>query len=372
MSRAALVLGANAGQADLIRRLKADGWFVWASAGRAGEPGAKICDRFIQVDITDTDALAAIVTENDIDLIYSISSDVAIRAATAVSAKTGRPHFYDKAFIDLLDDKSALRRFLTERGLDGVRFEAVNAPDQAKDWSRFPCIVKPVDAQGQRGVMRVERAADLAPALDQAIAASVSGLAIVEELLSGVEISCNTLVARGEIRHKILSERLVHADIGFGIPAGHLLPPRNVSAAHLAAADAKVVAIIDALGRRDGPLYFQMIVTEDGPRVVEIAPRLDGCHMWRVIKAGIGVDFIAETVAALTGGALDQAPETEPEAPLELMFQQIKPGVAFATRDFPPPADAIYHEYRYDDGETINPINGLYEVVGYYVRRSDQ
>lgn len=371
MKGVALVLGANAGQADLIRHLKRAGWFVWACSGRSGEPGAGIADRFAQVDITDIAALTRLVEENEVDLIYSVSSDIAMRAATALAEATGRPHFYDSAFIDLLDDKAALRRFLAERDLDEVEFLTVTKPEQAAGWAHYPCIVKPVDAQGQRGVVRIGRAEDLAPALERAVALSVSGAAIVEEALSGVEISCNTLVHDGKIRVQALSERLVHTDIGFGIPKGHLLPARHVSGDNLRKADAKVKAIVEAFGMRDGPLYFQMIVTENGPRIVEIAPRLDGCHMWRVIRAGTGVDLIAETVAALTGGAFEPRGTPATEAPLELMFQQIGPGEPFSAARFPPPSDALYHEYRYRDGDMITPINGVFEVVGYYVRASD-
>ena len=301
MTGTALVLGTNAGQADLIRFLKDAGWFVWACSGRAGEPGAEICDRFIEIDVADVDALAQMVNKNEIDLIYSISSDLAIRSATAVAEATGRPCFYDSAFVDLLDDKSALRSFLTDHGLDEVDFQTVAEADQAANWSRFPCIVKPVDAQGQRGVAKVEDATVLPVAVSDAIEASPSKVAIVEKLLKGVEVSCNVLVAGGEIKMQVLSERVVHTDIGFGIPAGHLLPPRNISKEQIIRANAKVAEIVAALGVRDGPLYFQMIITAEGPRVVEIAPRLDGCHIWRMIKLGLEFNLIEETVQALTG-----------------------------------------------------------------------
>ena len=43
-------------------------------------------------------------------------------------------------------------------------------------------------------------------------------------------------------------------------------------------------------------------------------------------------------------------------------------GQPFSAAAFPVPEDAIYHEYRYDAGQDVRPVNGTLEVVGYYVR----
>jgi biotin carboxylase len=370
--KTALVLGANAGQADLIRHLKDTGWRVCVCAGREGEPGARIADRFFHVDITDIVALPRIVQEEKVDLVYSISSDIGIRSATKLAEVTGRPHFYDSDFIDLLDDKAALRGFLAKAGLDAVRFMRVESEKEASGWGGYPCVVKPLDAQGQRGVVRLETPEGLDEALEKAITLSPSGQAIVEELLEGVEISCNVLTVGGEIRILQVSERLVHTDIGFGIPKGHLIPTVNVTKEHVAEAERKVEAIVKALGMRDGPLYFQMIVTAAGPRIIEIAPRLDGCHMWRLIRAATGVDLLAAVVDALAGETPEVSAPQSHEAVMELMFQQTGPGIVFRKADFLAPDDFLHHEYRYEDGAEVLPINGACEVVGYYVRTSTE
>ena len=52
------------------------------------------------------------------------------------------------------------------------------------------------------------------------------------------------------------------------------------------------------------------------------------------------------------------------------MFQQMPPGSSFHKAGFPVPEGALYHEYRYEDGQTVAPINGRLEVVGYYVCRT--
>lgn len=368
MSNTVLVLGSNAGQTDLIRHMKSRGWRTVACAHIRNLPGEAIADAFEQVDVRDPDAVAELAKRVGADLVYSVSSDLAIKTAISVSERLGLPHFYGSGFIDLLDQKHKLRAHLNQSKLSEVAYKQVTSVSEGEDWSSFPCVVKPADAQGQRGVVVVNDRAELLGALDAAISLSPSKTAVVEAYLDGVEISSNVLVYQGEVVVNEVSERLVHGGHLFGIPRGHLVPCHNVSKDMRAAARQLVRDVVASLQVANGCLYFQMKITPDGPKIIEIAPRLDGCHMWRLIYHARGFDFLAATVDVLLGKAPDLSQRREDISLHELMFQQTPPGSIFQEVDFPVPANALYHEYRYTDGETVLPINGLMDVVGYYVR----
>lgn len=373
MTKTALVLGTNAGQADLIRFLKAGGWRVVGCSGTIGESGQALCDTFVQVDIRDVAALVAVARTHQPDMVYSISSDLAMKSVVKLAEQMGVPHYFDTALIYLLDNKAALRAFLADHNLSPVGYRQVSSPADVADWDHFPCVVKPTDGQGQRGVQKVLRHSDLAEAVTTAIQFSGSRQAIVEDFLDGVEVSCNVFIWDGRPCVQVLSERLVHGGDKIGIPRGHLVPVQNISDADEKAAMELVTKTVTALGQKAGPLYFQMIITPAGPRIVEIAPRLDGCHMWRAIQAATGIDLVDLCVKGLTGedvcAGLPALASQRTTTPLALMFQQVPPDIPFSRAAFPVPEDAIYHEYRYADGEDIRPINGTLEVVGYTVRK---
>jgi len=369
MKPGALVLGSNAGQADLIRHLAAAGWDVTACGNVRGSVGEREAHAFAPVDIRDVEAVAELARSRGVELVYSVSSDVAVPTVVEVSARLGLPYFFDPDIVMLFHHKPRLRRWLNQRDLGPVPFAEVHGPGDVADWATFPAIVKPADSQGSRGIAKVTDAAGLSRAIEAAVAASPTGTAIVEGFLAGVEVSFNVLVAKGDIIVIEPSERLVHPEPLVGIPSGHLIPPVRVAPEAIARADRLVRDVVSALGITDGTLYFQMKMTEDGPKIVEIAPRLDGCHIWRLMKHARGFDFIDLSVAALVGEPV-AAPQAKPlDGVYELQFQQMPPGGTFRSADFPAPADALYHEYRYADGEVVKPINGQMEVVGYYVRR---
>ena len=68
------------------------------------------------------------------------------------------------------------------------RFHACATLAEAEDAARdvgYPCIVKPPDRQGQRGLSVVDGAADLGRAFGEALEAARGDLVLVEELVAG-------------------------------------------------------------------------------------------------------------------------------------------------------------------------------------------
>ena len=177
------------------------------------------------------------------------------------------------------------------------------------------------------------------------------------------------LVDGGRVILGVLSERLVHQKIGFGLPAGHLIPPAHISAREQRACMKLVSDTVSVLPIERGVLYFQMIVTAEGPRLVELAPRLDGCHMWRLIKTAYEIDLIELVVDALISNEpIDvSGMRKNLTSKYKLGFHQCPPDRQFCSSDYPIPHDVCFNEFRYDDGEFVRQINGQLEVVGYYV-----
>lgn len=364
-----LVLGTNAGQADLIRYMKARGWYVVACANRTGGAGETLCDKFEPVDVRDVDAVKDLAQRVHADLVYSVSSDIAMTTAVAVSEAIRTPHFFDSHLVDLLNDKPSLRRHLDRARLSPVAFREARDLDDIDGWTHFPSFVKPANSQGQRGVSYVESFNELRDVFAAAAAGSMTdGAVLIEEFLDGVEVCCNTLVHNGDVVICELSERLVNSGNLSAISRGHLIPCVNVSGEDQELARDLVKEVVSSLDVREGCFYFQIKITKYGPRIVEIAPRVDGGHVWRLMSHACGLDFLDATMKCLLQ-ELDTLKRRPPERTYEMMFFQMPPGQVFRATDFPVPANALYSEYRYHDGDTVLPVNGSWEVVGYYIRR---
>lgn len=364
----ALILGTLSPQADAVRYLKAAGWWVIGCGHRKSGRALEILDQFELVDITDFDAVENLARREQVDLIYSVGSEVAMPTIANVAPKLGLVNFIPFSTAELLHDKVLLRAFLMNHDISPVKFCKVNSPDDLKDWQIFPAMVKPTDSQGQRGVFRADSMEEVLAGLDRSLMHSSTRTVIVEEFLDGPEISANTFVVNGQMVFCAVSDRLVVKGYPGGIPQGHVLPSEICTGDRLTATTSLVERCIRALGIQNGPVYFQMKLTQQGPRIIEIMPRLDGCHIWRLIKTVGGVDLI-EACFRLLDGDMGTNFKMDPKPGVyQLMFWH-SPEQVFHQADYPVPPDAFYHEYRYLEGATVHPGNGYLDVVGYYIEK---
>lgn len=365
----ALVLGALAGQVDAVEYLRARGVETHVCAHVRSGPGVRAADRFHLADITDTRAVATLAREIGADLVYSVGSDIAMPTVVRVSEELGLPHYHGSRLTDLLRRKELLRERLTTAGLSPVRYVAVGVDDSVPDWRIFPAIVKPVDAQGQRGITVVDNPKGFREAIDQARASSLSGAAIVEELLNGPEVSAHVFVRDGCVQFFLPSDRHVWAGPLVGVPSAHSLPLRSETTARAEGLRELVEAVVTELGVTEGPLYVQAILTDRGPRIIEIASRLDGCHLWRLVRFSTGVDLMDLVFGQLLGDPWPELPSILNPRPATLEFFLGDPGMPVTECDLAAAArsDAHYVEAQVEDDGLPRRTNDVVARLGYQV-----
>ena len=88
----------------------------------------------------------------------------------------------------------------------------------------FPCVVKAPDRQGQRGLALVTNRADLDAALEEALAESRAGSALVEEHVEGPEVTVNAFSVDGRFTPLTVTDRLTADPPAFGVALAHAWP----------------------------------------------------------------------------------------------------------------------------------------------------
>ncbi len=363
-----LVLGTGAPQADLIRSCKERGWEVFACSYRSGDPGEKYADHFAEINIVDQDAVYTYAKENRVDVIYSTGSDVAMPTVFSVSEKLGLPSFCPPQTAIICNTKNLLRQTLGPDFAGNIPYQTVENRDDPVQIG-YPLMMKPVDSQGQRGVFRVYNHDELMSRFDESMSFSRGKKLILERYVEGEEISVNAFCANGELLFFLPSERVAWEGPSGGIIHKHILPGKwaeNVQATE------RVRDLVDRTLRRleirNGPVYFQIMMDPSGvPYLIEVTPRLDGCHMWRLIRYATGVDLLELTVDGLTG-KLPENPLPYNVTPFELEFLCQPPYTDFKKEAFSL-GTYCYLEWYYQNGDTVHRMNGCKEKCGYTIRR---
>ena len=120
-----------------------------------------------------------------------------------------------------------MRRALAEAGVPQPRFAAVRKLSErhrAADEVGFPAVLKPADSGGQRGIFLVESVDDIDAHLHEALSASPTQEAILEQYVEGTEMNGIVIARNGEAWTLTLSDRLRPPGIGFGVGWIHVYP----------------------------------------------------------------------------------------------------------------------------------------------------
>jgi biotin carboxylase len=293
-----------------IQRARAMGLHVVVSDVNPSAPGFAVADEAVVANTYDVDAtIAAAATyhtnRRPIDGVMCMAADVPLTVA-GVAAALGLPGIpMDSA--RLAADKLAMKQAFRRAGIPIPWFQAIaslEALTRVVADRGLPLVLKPVDGRGARGVLRLTERTDLAWAFGHASAQSRSGAVMIEEYLAGPQISTEGLLIDGVgTTCGFIDRNYEHLDtfapyiVENGGEQPSVLPaPAQRQIASVAMAAGR------ALGIMTGSVKGDMVWTDRGPFVIEIAARLSGGWMSTdQIPLGTDVDLIGCAIRMALG-----------------------------------------------------------------------
>ena len=305
---ALLVLGAGPAQLGLLAAARERGLFVIAVDRDPRAPGFAYADRRALLSTEDEPAVERLARSERIAGVVAPGTDWPVGVAARIADHLRLPHPLSPASAALAVSKLRQRQRFDEAGVPQPRWRAVARGDSPAGLSA-PAVVKAPDRQGQRGLSPVTRGNQLAAAVARAQKASRAGVALVEELVEGPEVTVNAFSVDGVFHPLTVTDRETAEPPAFGVALSHLW--RSEHADERAVEVARLAA--EALGIENGPTYTQLRLGPDGPRVIELAARLGGGHDAELCRAALGVDLNALAIAAALGEPVEP-PRAEPQA----------------------------------------------------------
>lgn len=360
-----LILGVASVQMDAILQLKKMGCETFAVAMAKDGPGADAADHFDMINVLDEERLTKYILDNQIDIVYSTGSDLAMPVACRLSEKLDLPHFVSSETAYVCNHKNAMREKLTQECQGNIPYQVLETVQKVA--VGFPAILKPSDAQGQRGIFLIHSQREFEEHFGEAKSFSKEGKVIVEKYVDGPEISVNGYMVNGELKYLVASDRETWPEYT-GLIHKHIVPSKTVNQE---AKKEMLDIVIDAchrVGIENGPVYFQMKVEANHPYIIEMTPRLDGCHMWNILEKATGMNLMKLVFEHLLYGNTSELEKEHEIKPMELVFWCQKPHSYMDRSVFELPNDSLEHFYYYENGDFVRPVNGRFDKVGYYIR----
>lgn len=223
------------------------------------------------ISTNDIPAVLAAAKKHRIDGIMTLASDMPMRTVARVGKELGLPAISEEAAFRATD-KNAMRQALMEHGVPIPAFFGVSSQEAFLEAvRRLPgdaFIVKPADSSGSRGVHLLRRDEDPLPAYRDSARFSHSGTVMVEEFMTGPEVSVEAVTSNGSTEILAITDKQIVGDGNF-TEIGHTQP--SALSPDIQDEIARVTRqTVAAIGIDHSPSHAELKVTPTGVDMVEI------------------------------------------------------------------------------------------------------
>lgn len=294
MRHIALILGSMDEFVELVKLAKMQGIHTIVCDGYANGPAKRFADESYTIDVRDTDAIAALCKERGVDGIITSFSDLLAECMVNIAAKAGLPCYAIPERFRVLREKPLMKKMFDELKISHPCSVAVHKGTIAGDIAPigFPCVVKPVNGYGSRGIYVLDDAEQVEERFDEVASYSSFDYILAERYNDGFEINMMSWIIDGEPVVLGMADREKTREVLHAIPhvSRNIYPSRFAKDAYDEARSI-VKRVAAYVGISTGPLSMQFFYTPGkGIEVCEVAGRLFG-YEHELVTYGSGLSI---------------------------------------------------------------------------------
>ena len=305
-----LIIGASFLQIPAIKKAKEMGLYVAVADYNPKAIGIPYADEYFNVSTIDEKGVYQAAKAFRADGIMTLATDMPMRSLAYATTMLGLPGIcYDTAVK--ATDKGEMIKAFAAHDVSHPWYYIVSdlaELERIADKIIYPCISKPTDNSGSRGVMLINTPDELKESVAYSASQGRRGGVILEEYMRGQEVSVEIIVLDGvpsilQVTDKLTTGAPHFVEMGHSQPS--VLPKDDVAAIKELASKAVL-----AVGIQNGPAHVEIMLTEDGPKMVELGARMGGdCITTHLVPLSTGIDMIKATIQI----ALGETPDIEPK-----------------------------------------------------------
>ena len=374
-TRSILLLGGASHQVSAIQAANRLGYRTILCDYLTDNPGQEFADTYYPCDTTDWQAVLDIAKQERISGIISFGSDVAAPTAAYVATELGFPtNPLDSTIV--LTDKPRFRAFLQEQGYPCPKAVAVHVDDDINEvidaihHLKLPLMVKPTDSSGSKGVtvVRSFEESELAQAVAAAKSFSRNGKLVVEERIGSATSPVygdDIFVKDGKVVFWGVMRCLRDLSCNPLIPVGKMYPPQMSEGVETKVRDL-LQSVVTDLDLSFGEMNIEVLVDDDTPYLIELAPRAGGNFIPLELQDISGIDLVEASILCAmgeepSGTVFDRAPKYVSTSVLHSREAGVLKRIEY------PPAylEHLYKQFVYfEPGDEIPAFSNASRAIG--------
>lgn len=306
--RKILILGAGMLQVPAIVEAKKMGYKVATFDQDVNAPGFKLADEAYPISTLDIEKATTKACDIKPDGVMTLASDMPLRTVASIAQSLGL-HSISIETAEVATNKLMMRERLKQNNVPIPYFYKVNNfgdfQSVVKKIKTGKIIIKPADNSGSRGVQLCDiTQMKEKETYDYSREFSRSGQLVVEEYMIGPEVSVETYSINGRVEVVAITDK-VTTGAPFFVEMRHSQPTILDVKIQEQIREVAVAAVL-ALEIFNGPSHVEVIVTEQGPRIVELGARLGGDNIsTSLVPLSTGVNLIRACIQTALGEVPD-------------------------------------------------------------------
>lgn len=318
-----LVVGGGGREHAIIKKLKGSPKVteLFAAPGNGGIAEDAVC---VDIKATDVGAIVDFATKEKMDYVVVAPDDPLVLGMVDALAEKGIPAFGPRKLAARIEGSKAFSKDLMKKyGIPTAEYEvfedATRAMEYIQSKGKYPVVIKADGLALGKGVLICEteqQAQDgLKSMLEDKIFGNSGSRVVVEEFLTGPEVSVLSFTDGKTIKPMVSSmdhKRALDGDKGLNTGGMGTIAPNPYYTPEVAqqCMDEIFLPTIRAMEQEGCPftgcLYFGLMLTPNGPKVIEYNCRF-GDPETQVVLPLLQGDLL-EIMLATTNGTLEQTP----------------------------------------------------------------
>ena len=281
-----LVIGSGGREHAVIRKLSENKTIekIYAAPGNGGISALAEC---VSIKATDIPAMVEFAVEKGIDLTVVTPDDPLVLGMADAMEAAGIRAFGPRKNAAIIEGSKAFAKDLMKKyGIPTARYETFDDCEKAVDYVRrqdcYPTVVKADGLALGKGVIIAENfdAAEKAirSMMEEGVFGKSGSRVVIEEFLTGKEVSVLAFTDSHTVKPMVSSmdhKRALDGDRGLNTGGMGTIAPSPYYTPELAQRCMEEIFLptVEAMNREGRPfkgcLYFGLILTEEGPKVIE-------------------------------------------------------------------------------------------------------
>lgn len=368
-----LVIGASVLQLPAIIKAKKMGFFVGTLDYDKNAVGIPYADEFFCESTIDIEAVKRVALKFKPNGIMTLASDMPMRSVAGASSLLGLNSISMETAVKATDKGEMIKAFKEHGVASPWYFICKDKSELIENLKNiaYPAIMKPLDNAGSRGIVLAKNRQELLDGFAYSHGNSRGAGVIVEEYMTGREVSVETMTVDGETHILAVTDKLTTGAPHF-VEMGHSeqtsLPPEMRKEVENLAKKA-----IKAVGINVGPSHVEIMVTDNGPKMVELGARMGGdCITTHLVPLSTGIDMIKATINVACKETPDLTPKFNKGSAIRFIKSEIGKITKISGVENAKKVDGVTEiTFTKSVGDMSVEINSSTDRIGFIIAQSD-